>query len=922
VLLNARSIRNKFKELQALVKINNWDVIGITESWLKLKDKDFIGEYNLEGYKIFNKDRASTKPGGGVLIYIKENLFPVEITVESDSELIQIEINTSLKINIILVYRPPNSTPEKDRNLYASLTNLIENNISIIIGDFNCPTLNWSTLTSSSEDAQLLDFFQDNFLTQFVNESTRPSSENILDIIMATEDNIINNVEILNPLANSDHNIVKFEIALSTNIEKEDFKTLNFRLADWENLNEELMRCTIPNDLNIEDSWAHFKINFLESQAKHIPSQIHSSSKKHTVTWMNDEIKREIKQRDHLYKQKVRFSTEENINALKNSHRKVASLIKTAQRNEEIVIANNSKINPKKFFSYVKNRKPIKGGLGPFKDEQGVLKFNNNELAEIANNYFVSVFTTEELTELPEPRIVFEGSSSECISNIIINEEQVLKAIHNLNKFKAMGPDEISARVLKDVRLAVIEKIIVIFKLSLHERKVPGDWKLANIVPIHKTGNKVLISNYRPISLTSIIGKLMEGIVTNQITDHLAKHSLILKTAHGFMHHKSCLTNLLEFFQDIFTDYDKERSADIIYLDFQKAFDKVPHKRLMIKVRALGISNNLADWIENWLTDRKQRVIINGAYSDWKPVTSGVPQGSVLGPLLFIIYINDLDCDLISKIAKFADDTKLGGLANLNSAKAIQEDLDKIVKWSETWQMPFNVSKCAVMHIGNKNPNVEYKMKNEILKTEKIVKDLGVYISDDLKTTKHCIEIEKICNRLIGYIKRQFTFKNKEIVITLYNALIRSRLEYAVQFWSPNLNKDIKRLEKIQARVTKLIPEIRNLPYEERLIKLDMISLEARRVQLDMIQVFKIIKGIDNIDYRKFFTLNANPTRNNGYKLDVKQFNTNIMGGFFSHRIIKHWNKLPADVVSAENVQTFKNRLKKIFNEWYAATRI
>jgi hypothetical protein len=339
----------------------------------------------------------------------------------------------------------------------------------------------------------------------------------------------------------------------------------------------------------------------------------------------------------------------------------------------------------------------------------------------------------------------------------------------------------------------------------------------------------------------------------------------------------------------------------------------------MIKVRALGITGNLADWIENWLTNRKQRVIINGAYSEWKPVTSGVPQGSVLGPLLFIIFINDLDCDLVSKLAKLADDTKLGGLANLSTAKTIQEDLDKIVKWSETWQMQFNISKCSVMHIGNKNPRLEYKMNDKIIKTEKVVKDLGVYISDDLKSTRHCIETEKICNRLIGYIKRQFTFKNKEIVITLYNALIRSRIEYCVQFWSPNLSKDIKRLERIQARATKLIPEVRHLSYEERLRKLGMITLEARIVQLDMVQVFKIIKGIDNIDYRHFFTLNVNQTRNNGFKINVKQFNTNIMGGFFSHRVITYWNKLPAEVVSAETVYSFKNRLKNIFTEWYAS---
>ncbi len=224
---------------------------------------------------------------------------------------------------------------------------------------------------------------------------------------------------------------------------------------------------------------------------------------------------------------------------------------------------------------------------------------------------------------------------------------------------------------------------------------------LANVTPIHKKGDKSQAENYRSISLTSVVGKLLETIVTNHISNHLLKD-----TQHGFRRHRSCLTNLLEFFHEVYLDYDKNKAFDSIYLDFKKAFDTVPHRKLMTKVRALVIGGTIVDRIENWLTGRKQRVVINGKASKWVNV-SGVPQGAVLGPLLFIIYINDLDCDIVSKLVKFADDTKLGNRADtLGNVSNIQTDLNRIVNWADTWQMTFNSSKYKVLHIGNANLNL------------------------------------------------------------------------------------------------------------------------------------------------------------------------------------------------------------------------
>jgi ribonuclease P/MRP protein subunit RPP40 len=248
----------------------------------------------------------------------------------------------------------------------------------------------------------------------------------------------------------------------------------------------------------------------------------------------------------------------------------------------------------------------------------------------------------------------------------------------------------------------------------------------------------------------------------------------------------------------------------------------------------------MLEWIENWLKNRKQRVVISGKASDWVNVTSGVPQGSVLGPLLFVIYINDLDKDILSKLGKFADDTKLGNRVDTqNYIDNIQTDINKLVEWAATWQMSFNVSKCKVMHIGSSNPNSVYSMEGLPLQVTEAEKDLGVIISSDLKATKQCIEVEKKCNRLLGYIKRQFQFRNKKIIVTLYNALILPHLQYCIQFWSPSLIKDINRLERVQARATKLIPEIRHMTYENRLKALGMSTLKDRRIKLDLVQTYK-----------------------------------------------------------------------------------
>ncbi|KAG7166732.1 RNA-directed DNA polymerase from mobile element jockey-like 30 [Homarus americanus] len=490
------------------------------------------------------------------------------------------------------------------------------------------------------------------------------------------------------------------------------------------------------------------------------------------------------------------------------------------------------------------------------------------------------------------------GKEEEKLKNITIRKVDVLKKINKLKKTKSPGPDEIFPRVLKECREQISGPLVNLFTKSLDMGVVPDLWKQANVVPIFKTGDRASASNYRPISLTSVVGKFLESIIADSIRSHLEKSILIYDSQHGFTKGKSCLTNLQTFFRKVFEVVDNDENYDVIYLDFSKAFDRVPHQRKVL------------NWIKSWLTDRTQRVSVDGVKSEWGRVTSGVPQGSVLGPLLFIIYINDLDTGISSDISKFADDTKIGRQINSGQdANALQEDLNKLQGWSEKWQMKFNTSKCSVLNIGRTNTYNVYSLNNINLEKSTCERDRGVLVSPDLRPRK----------QVLGFISRSVSNKSAEVLLQLYLSLVRPHLDYAVQFWCPNYRMDINSLESVQLRMTKIIPGLRNLPYQDRLKKLNLHSLERRRVRGDMIEVFKWVKGINKGDIDKDFIISEqDKTRSNGFKLDKFRFRREIGRNWFTNRVVDEWNKLSNFVVSAGTLKSFKRRLDRFMDdrEW------
>jgi hypothetical protein len=355
--------------------------------------------------------------------------------------------------------------------------------------------------------------------------------------------------------------------------------------------------------------------------------------------------------------------------------------------------------------------------VGPLVNSAGIKESDHEEMCNILNDYSGTVFTEESVVgKLPEVIKNVKDDNGSMLSNVDITKEDINKRLKNLKVNKAPGVDEIVPRILIENADYLSQPLEYIYRESLETGVVPNEWKQANVTPIYKKGPRELACNYRPVSLTSHICKVLESIIRDSLVDYLHGNNLIRDTQHGFVKKRSCLTNLLEFLEFVSSYIDRGFPVDVIYLDFQKAFDKVPHRRLMLKINSLGISGSILKWIENWLQDREQKVVMLGSSSRWIKVKSGVPQGSVLGPLLFLIYINDIDEVVASKILKFADDTKLYGVvANQQDIERLKNDLKNLCNWSADWLMLFNVDKCKVMHFGYNNSKSTYGMNGKDL---------------------------------------------------------------------------------------------------------------------------------------------------------------------------------------------------------------
>ena len=536
------------------------------------------------------------------------------------------------------------------------------------------------------------------------------------------------------------------------------------------------------------------------------------------------------------------------------------------------------------------------------------------------------MFTDEDTSNIPN--IPAKQLETPPLSKFTVTEEDVRKALKNLRTDKSPGLDGMHPHPLKDLADVLAKPITIIFQRSLSSAQLPSIWLDAVVSPIFKKGSRCIAENYRPVSLLCILSKLLESIITPQIVNHVKVNHLACHQQHGFSKGKSTTTNLLEALNIWSEALMHGIPLDILFLDYSKAFDSVPHRRLVKQVESFGISGNALAWIDSFLTNRRQQVRANGELSEFRPVKSGVPQGSILGPVLFTLYVNDIPSELETLISMYADDTKIyTAIISESSVTSLKSDLSKLEAWAQLMQMKFHPAKCKVMHLGKSNPKEVYQMKSEDgqylnLEETEIEKDLGVEVDNKLKFSTHVQSKVNKANKVLGCLKHSFKYMNKEVFTLLYKALVRPHLEYASCIWSPQLKRDQDAIERVQRRATKLVPELRNLPYVSRLQQLNLPTLKYRRRRADIIETYRIMTEQHSINghcrcslcpEKQLLELSANThTRGHKYKLKT-QIATGTRKQFFSTRVTSDWNSLQESTISAENVNCFKSRLEK---EW------
>jgi hypothetical protein len=765
---NATSLNNKLSSLNALACSQSPHVIFISETWFN--DHSCT---KLTGYSSFLKNRPSH--GGGVAIFVSEEIEAFEVQSPSlQNELVE-QVWCGLKVgkDKILagcLYRPPPKSSDKPRDRQAlesaisraltTASNLVrkgEFTGLCVSGDFNYNKTQWDSegtaLCSggpSLPDHKFIEVLSDNSIHQAVSFPTFVNASgnctNFLDLILTENEDRVFNLEAGPPLsddAEQFHLSLQWNMALAEahrpSFERSNF---NYNKANFNQLNEELNRVPwseIFTNKNINESYEIFIREYERIVDLCVPKQSRLG-RKVQPPWMTKDLAHLIAKKKHLWI--VNQHSGSTVKAAVNEeYKKVRKELKKATKRavidyEKTII--NDKVNKKRVFSYVKAKQKTTKSISAMNDTNGNTVHSGQEISQILNAYFKSVFVEENGDdELPD----FAARTSERVSSASLSIVDISKRLEQLDPHKAPGADGIHPQVLKACHETIAVPLALIFYKSLQEGEIPDKWRDANVTPLHKKGSRLDPANYRPVSLTSIPCKILERIIRDTVMDHLYRNNLIAKQQHGFVRNKACVTNLLETIDQITSTLAYRQWVDVIFLDFAKAFDKVPHRRLVHKLAAYGISGKLLEWIKSFLRGRRQRVVMGNNVSEWEQVTSGVPQGSVLGPLLFVIYINDIP-EVIKHFSckLYADDSKLiAEIKDEQDAINLQHDIDCIVKWTDTWLMRLNYDKCKVMHFGFRNPKYKYTMLDS--NTEQSIaispsdseRDLGITITSDAK---------------------------------------------------------------------------------------------------------------------------------------------------------------------------------------------
>ena len=921
----------------------------ITES--HLTPNIFDAEVQIKNYNLQRADRAGDRKGGGVVVYSHDSIAISSHEIYSDKHS-QAVILYSEVHNLIMVglYRPPEAPLTSFANLMSKIQSFVDKHKTsdiIIQGDVNFPQVVWSDSTiksgKSTEENQsariLLDFMDKNFMTQQVEENTR-DNKNILDVIITNNTEHLHSITVEKCKITSDHDLVKCDIlnifkkpavTETTYTPDSEFDRYNWNKATWNPIREELNALDWEQIMSKETSVANMSQKFEDT--------VISVASKHTVEHKltaRREHNRIPSARLALIRKKKRINSKINwlkyMNPTNKSPEEVDSALKILlhkkehieteiklsileeQSKKEQAVLEKIKTNPKAFYSYSKQRSKVKSGVGPLKDPDGNLTSDPKNMADLLQAQYKKVFSD------PQKKTDFKADT-DCefpgIETIDLQEKDFITAINLIPPSAASGPDKFPIQILKECKNELAKPLCLLWKRSLETGEIPSKYKQQTIVPIFKKGTKGDPANYRPVSLTSHIIKIFERIVRKKLVEYCVENNIIVAEQYGFCSGKSCTTQLLSHFEKILEILDNNANADVIYLDFSKAFDKVDHDILLKKLKAFGITGNLLNWLNSFLSDREQYVIVDGHKSIPEKVLSGVPQGTVLGPLLFILYINDIVKVIrYSYVKIFADDSKLiKMIESLTDRELLDSDLQAVIEWAVINKMELNRLKFQLLSHGNKNDfKLPYDIDENISleKSENVV-DLGVTLSENATFTTHIANAVSSAKRFAAWTMRTFKSRSREVVLLLYKTYVRPRLEYGCAVWSPHLIKDINAIESIQRSITSKIEGCENMNYWERLQELRLYSLQRRRERYQVIHMWKIFKEIIPNDLNfVFYESRSHGIKCRRPKLNLKNKRiSTLRDNYFTSVGPALFNAIPSSITSSVSLSVFKSKLDK-----------
>ena len=930
--VNARSLNKNILELKAVIDKTSFDAFSISESWLtRNTPKD---RFIIEGFNIVRKDRKN-KRGGGVCIYIKEQYTYKKILVPDTPdmpEMLWVEISLKhSKLAIGTLYKPPKIPCNTFNQVFNGLAYIYSKyEHTILCGDFNVNMLTPTSYEARTLTDNVIDPFS---LAQLIKTPTRitDKSSTLLDLLLVNNANNVLVSGACDAPGISDH----FITYLVYSLKKEKFKPEKIQKRDFRNLNLENFENAIEaanweNVYTVES--LDDKVTILENTINDIldiyaPYHTFVIRKADATPWITEEIMAKMNERDKL---KITFNATGNkkyFSAYKVLKNKVTSMQRQSLKrvfNETI----NSKIKkPKDFYKAVNKLRVVAE-----KATSGNFNFSADKLN---SNFAINNNTTFDEQLIDEQIQNLYNRNFPCIHKFSfspVKESDVIKTVKSL-KSNSTGADNINAFILKLFIRRISDVLTHIINTSIELNTFPSRWKKAIITPIPKVGIPLSPNDFRPISILATLSKVCEKLINSQIVEYIDKYHLFDPYQSAYRKYSSTATALLKITEDIMESIDDADVTLLILLDFSKAFDTVNHRLLIEKLRIMGFDNNACKWVHSYLTERYQRVRIKNDLSDWAAIGSGVPQGSILGPLLFSILVSDMrNCIWNGSYHMYADDTQLYISTSPNRINDTIEianvNLDNISKYCAKNALKLNEKKCMWMLIGSrpairKIENVEFSpiiINNTVVKRVKYAKNLGVTFDEVLSWRKHvnlCISKAMGLFLQLARYKRFLTCDSKKI---LCESFVLSQFNYCDAVY---INLDISlqyKIQRIQNLCLRYIFDIKkrhHCNYDALRLKIQWLDMKNRRIFHSLTLMFKILNGLAPEYLRDTVTmvseLHERNTRANTNKniWICKNVKSKIRRSSFAFYAAKSFNEIPENIKNSKSVQTFKNKLMK-----------